>query len=285
MERIIPEFYIVNLALDNYCTGCKKIYPSKLANTETRLCGCNQNKFSIKKFYSRLICDYCCKKYKNISSYPIAICEKKPKEPMCLYGKEKENLEPIELDEEPDVQVDSDDDCAWNKNWDACSDCFKANNLQEIVNVEQLKARPDTIKWELLYKKRVGIFDFYVVYEHNQVSYAQDCEYYLFGVRNYSLQGDPKKPNTVCLNWKIESYNPYAGVDIINIERVKKPGIHNQVCIEYEEKHCVCQVTLEMDWDSQIESVVTNGVFNASPIGKVVEFVKDGKQMPSKKYW
>ncbi len=30
MERKIPEFYIVNLAYDNYCTGCNKIYPKEL---------------------------------------------------------------------------------------------------------------------------------------------------------------------------------------------------------------------------------------------------------------
>jgi len=77
MERQIPEFYVVNLALDNYCTGCKKIYPKELANTETRLCGCDQNKYSIKKFASRLICDYCSENYEDIGTYPIAICEKK----------------------------------------------------------------------------------------------------------------------------------------------------------------------------------------------------------------
>ncbi len=287
MEKQIPEFYIINLALDNYCTGCKKIYPKELTNTETRLCGCDQNEYPVKKFASRLICDYCHENYEKIGSNPIAICEKKPKEPKGASEKEKENSEPIELEasDEESETANSEDDCPWDKYWDACARCFKENHLQEIVQVEQLKARPDTIKWELLYKKRVGIFDFYVVYEHNQVSNAQDCEYYLFGVRNYALQGNPKKPNTVCLNWKIDTYNPYAGVDIINIEKVIEPGVYNKVCIEYEEKHYVCKVTLEMDWESQIESVVTHGVFDASPVGKVIEFIKDGDQMPSKKYW
>ncbi len=30
MERKIQEFYIVDLAYDNYCTGCNKIYPKEL---------------------------------------------------------------------------------------------------------------------------------------------------------------------------------------------------------------------------------------------------------------
>lgn len=286
MEKQIPEFYVVNLAEDNYCTGCKKIYPKELTNTEIRLCGCDQNKYPVKKFASRLICDYCHKNYAQIGSNPIAICEKKLKEQMYTL----ENIPSVNSDEQEESSelnesADSDDDYAWNKNWDACLSCFRENQLQEIVEVAKLKARPDTIRWELLYKKRVGIFDFYVVYEHNQVSYAQDCEYYLFGVRNYALQGNPKKPNTVCLNWKIQSYNPYAGVDVMNIELVEKPGIHNHVQIEYEEKHYVCKVTLEMDWNSQIESVVTHGVFNASPVGQVVKFIKDGKQMPNCSYW
>ncbi len=284
MEKQIPEFYIVNLAQDNYCPGCNKIYPKELANTETRLCGCDLNKYQLKKFASRLICDYCHKNYEKIESYPIAICENKPKVKMYAFDKEKENSELIELDEEAE-STDSEDDYAWNKNWDACARCFKENKLKEIVQVDQLKARPDTIRWELLYKKRVGIFDFYVIYEHNQVSYAQDCEYYLLGVRNYSLQGSPEKPNTVCLNWKIDTYNPYAGVDINNIELVEKPGVNNHVQIEYEEKHCICQVTLEMDWNSQLESVVTHGVFNGIPVGRVVEFIKDGKQMPNGRYF
>lgn len=57
------------------------------------------------------------------------------------------------------------------------------------------------------------------------------------------------------------------------------------VTISYHEKHCLCQVKLEMDKESLVTSYINNGMFYVDPIGKVIEFKKDGEITSNGRYF
>jgi hypothetical protein len=254
MSFKIPEFYIIDLINDYYCTSCKQVYPCQMIDnmSSDKLCRCfnyvtkyNQPRKSIEKYYSVLICDYCRENFEELikldnKNYPIAIRDTTYEE-------------------------------IYDKKYDACYECFYKHNLVRESDDDKLKERSDTIHCKIEFEHVICDINFYVVYECNNISYNQSCAYYLVGIKN----------NNIVLSYKLDSYNPYFGVEVQNITM----DDNDIVTISYNEKHCLCQVKLEMDKESLVTSYINNGMFYVDPIGKVIEFKKDGEITSNGRYF
>lgn len=252
-----PEFYILDIANDYICNSCYRIYPCQfIENNKSHICCCNKvyptkQISKIVKYYSILYCDYC-------------------------YSK-KEYYEIIDLSEEnypiPIKDTEYDESIHYRKKIDACLDCFNKFNLVKEIDAEELKKREDTIHWTITYTKTIDDINFYVIYEHNNVPGRQHCIYNLVAIKN----------GNIILNYELDSYNPYFGIDIIDVT-IEQPN--NIVKVVYREKHHVCEVKLKFGSDNEITNKYTiDGIYYVEPIGQVIEFINNGKIMKNNRYY
>lgn len=159
-----------------------------------------------------------------------------------------------------------------DKQKDACDKCISSKNLVELTDRDKLIKRSDTICYRNEFHTNMFGIDIYVIYEYDNVCGCQHCEYYLLCIKN----------NKIILNYIIDTYNSYFGVEVLSVEVV--PDL-NEITIKYQEKHYVCNVTLEFDVTSEETNYSNNGLYDFKPIGKVIEFKKNNVIMPSKRYF
>ena len=155
---------------------------------------------------------------------------------------------------------------------DVCDKCFGTNKYVELTENKDLLERFDTIFYKIIYSNNINNIDVYVIYEYDNNHGMQYCEYFLLCI----------KDNKIILNYKIDTYNPYFGLDVKGCE-IKQEL--NHIIIKYYEKHYLCDVTLEFDFTSEETQYEINGLYKFKPIGSVIEFKKGDKIMESKKYF
>ncbi len=237
--------YIVDINKDYDCVNCYSICPYKRIIDEN-INKCTRCGGEITELYKRYGCDIC---NKGVVNYEL------------INGNVVEKI---------DLHKDDNGICfvKYHKYKDACVSCFNEKSLEEITDIEKLKERYDTIKYEIEYESKNNGIDAYVIYEYNNCSSNQFCQYYLLCL----------KDGKIILNWIIDTYNPYFGVSI------KDCIIEDYfIKISYREKHYLCNVTLEYDNDNDDE-YVKYGIYNYKPTGKVLEFIKGENVMESKRY-
>lgn len=242
---MILEDYIPNLNRDFYCSRCSLLYPyNKLKNENIKECNCCDDKYKeFNKLYILYGCDICMTEARTFV---------------------KENNTYIEK-----INFDS---MYKTEKGDACNECFHNKSLSEMTDINELKKRYDTIHYNIQYEKKFEDenVNVYVIYEYNNNTYNQHCEYFLLCLRD----------NKIILNYKIESYNPYFDIKITDC-KVNE----NTIEIMYREKHSICKVILEFDNDNKDTEYVKYGLYNHNTVGKVLEFKKDDKTIELKSYF
>lgn len=125
---------------------------------------------------------------------------------------------------------------------------------------------------------------------------------YIYVVKEYTTGNDGDvdihyylkyyKDGKIFLDHELQTYNPYFGCDIIDIQFKKDENI---IKVIYSEKHQICEVDLELQYDishnillkSKPQSFSRSQNNNTSnhEIGKIIKFIKNGVISENNKYF
>ena len=139
----------------------------------------------------------------------------------------------------------------------------------------------ESYKYKITALKKLSETEYLYVIEEANMSSNQDIHYYLKYFKN----------NTIILDHELQTYNPYFGCKVTNLQKINE----NTIQITYYEKHKSCIVDIEYDEKKSHKIFIKskpksyarsqNESTRYHEIGKIVKFVKDSKEMIELCYW
>jgi hypothetical protein len=239
MKLLIPKYRVIDFEKDYFCEEMRCItIPLFDSSANTYFCTCCNPPYPCIPVSNRYQCDICEKMYKSI-------VKKYPKKQVKLIKIVPSN--------------------------EICSLCFEKNKFIKETKEKDLKARYDTIHYNIIREFTVNNYTVCVIHEYDNVGIKYD-NYRLLCIEN----------GQVILNYILDSYNPYFGIRVIemsiNLEKT-------QVSIKYSEKHSICDVKLKLDRDGTNLDYIIDGIICRKQVGEVIEFIVDGKKSKNNKYF
>lgn len=170
---------------------------------------------------------------------------------------------------------------------DMCRECKKSNiSIQEneiFFEIDSM-SKYHKLSYDYTIEALMNIADNEYLYVVKECSFGNtynvDIHYYLKYYKN----------GKIYLDHELQTHSPYFGCDIIDLE------LNNNIAkITYNEKHYICEVTLEFNYDNSHEIFLKSKprCFSRSQnvntknheIGKIIKFTKNGVISESNTYF